>query len=272
MTDQSTDDDFWGEKGEEYWRDLGAQCGASELQIKFACARYQGASATGAAKLAGYAESPVDPGAIRQAGHKAIRSTAVAAMLALAAAEDEPRTTATKVMDKAGRVQLLSDIASKSPDPTLKIRAVEGLNKMDDTPAEHSQSHDTDGLKEWRDIREFLHQAPGGPLAIVSLWVGTGRGLANLPLLHDVYKAIMRDEPAFWERAVSNTELPGRQRLKNRLANPKWQQEARIKLWREVGVDLDPNNTVDLSFLDRQTVGQTTGDPHIITNGNGATQ
>ena len=45
----------WGSLGEVRWRELADGTAASGLQLKFAAARFSGASATKAAKLAGYA-------------------------------------------------------------------------------------------------------------------------------------------------------------------------------------------------------------------------
>jgi hypothetical protein len=68
----------WGSLGEARWRELGESAGASELQIKFAAARFGGATATGAARLAGYSG---DKDSLRRAGYAAGRSTAVATFL-----------------------------------------------------------------------------------------------------------------------------------------------------------------------------------------------
>jgi hypothetical protein len=230
----------WGEKGEQYWRTLGEQCKASELQIRFACARHGGASATAAAKASGYADNAADPALARQGGYRALRTTAVAAMLALANAEDEPVSTAAKVMDKQARIAKLSAIAHKSNDATLQIRSIEALNKMESEAADRNESHDTDAFGEWRMVRDYVG-LPGGAVAIVSLWAGSDRPLSQIPLLHDVYREVMRDPngPELWERSVNRFQINERIWLDKLLANKKWQIEARAKLWKEVGVDID---------------------------------
>lgn len=226
MTDQQADEFSWGALGEEWWRTTGAECRASEQQIRFACARHAGATATGAAKLAGYEAAG---GGIRQAGHRAARSTAVLNMLALAEAEDKP--TSPKLLDKPARIAHLSEIANKSPDPTLKIRAIEALNKMDERDTELGKATDQDGFAEWRYVRELL-QTPGGGVAVVSMWTANGQALANMPLLHDVRRITMAENPNYWDQAVARIETPGRIRLQKLLANPKWQLEAVARSWR----------------------------------------
>jgi hypothetical protein len=240
MNDETTDDFDWGELGEQWWRDTGAQCGATNLQIRFACARYAGASATGAARLAGYTDSEQDKSAIRQSGYKALRTTAVANMLALAAAED--KAPPDRILDKTERAKKLSELAH-SPDPTLSIRAIEALNKMADREAELGQGRDQDGMSDWRAARELL-QLEGGGLALLSIWVGLGQCPSWLPLLHDVHRAVMREAPDMWERYVNRFSPEERTRLQTHLDNPDWQREARTQIWGEVGVEIaTPNNT-----------------------------
>ena len=227
MSEEQTDNFDWGELGAEWWRATGAQCRATEMQIKFACARHAGASATGAARLAGYTDSPEDKSAIRQSGYKALRTTAVGNMLALAGAED--RTVAPKVLDKSARALQLSEMVSKTPDPTLKIRAIEALNKMDEREADLGQAFSEDGFSQWRTVRDFL-KMPGGAVAIFSLHIGQGDTLANLPLLHDVHNAMMRDAPEMWERRAKQYPLHEQVWLKSRLDDREYQLGARVQV------------------------------------------
>src|SRR5262249_53719783 len=99
MTDDSDSFD-WGALGEARWRELGETTGASHLQLRFAVARFSGASATRAAKLAGYSG---DSDALRRAGYSAVRSTAVQNLLELAAinAPGMPRSATRRLMPKS---------------------------------------------------------------------------------------------------------------------------------------------------------------------------
>ncbi len=58
---------FWQPFGEIRWRDFAETAGATELQLKFAVARFSGASAAAAAKIAGYAG---DHDSMRRAGYE----------------------------------------------------------------------------------------------------------------------------------------------------------------------------------------------------------
>src|SRR5438094_98413 len=123
MTEPNDDFD-WGELGREYWVGLGEQCGASEKQIRSACARHGGA-------------------------------------------------------------------------------------------------------------RDLLQQA-GGPVALLSTFCAAeGACPSHLPLLHDVHKALMRDDTEYWEKTVARYSVHERVWLQKLLDNPRHQLPARVKLWRE---------------------------------------
>jgi hypothetical protein len=258
MTNEQAEVFDWGSLGEQYWRELGTQCKATELQIRFACARHRGADATASARLAGYRARG---DALRQSAHKASHSTAVMSMLALVGAEDT--ATPDKVLDRSSRMQMLSDIARTNPDSTAKMRAVEALNKMDEQATKLGEAADNDGLSEDRLVRELL-EMKGGGTACLALWTNLdGYCPSHLPLLHDVYAAVVRENNLeFWQRAVGRFSSMERVRLQRALDDPKYQLENRIKLWAEVGVEIEtPDNPA----------GNTTNPQAVKLNGgNGA--
>jgi hypothetical protein len=81
----------WDPRGEAFWLEAQKTSGATDLQVRFACCRARGMTATAAARAAGYGG---DDDNIRQAGHRAAKSTAVMNMLALAQAEPPAAMTA----------------------------------------------------------------------------------------------------------------------------------------------------------------------------------
>jgi len=227
-----SEDQFdWGPLGEEYWRDLQAKTKASDEQTMFACCKHQGATNVGAARLAGYAG---DDDTLRQAGYRAFKSNKVQAILAIAETEDTNAPIAG-VMSKADRALRLSQL-SKSPDPTLSIRAIESLNKMD---APDVMPED-DGLAEDRAIRDLL-QVPGGAAAAVCLHMGTNAAISRISLLHDVHKACMGDPVArvVWEMAMRKSSPGMQEDLRALLAMPGWQWPIRVQLFREIGIELE---------------------------------
>jgi phage terminase small subunit len=115
----------WGDLGEAWWREAGANCHATEQQIIFALHRHQGMTATGCAKAAGYAG---DDASIRQAGHRAAHSTAVMGLLSMAKAETGRGPDGNVTMTEAK--QILSRLARGS-DPNVRIKAIESLAKIE---------------------------------------------------------------------------------------------------------------------------------------------
>ena len=135
-------------------------------------------------------------------------------------------------------MQKLSDLM-RGKDPNLSLRAGTELAKLIEPQAGEGPlfGHE-DGFDDWRLVREYL-RLPNGAPAIALLWTGQDRALASLPLLHDVAAAVEREAPAVWEQLRRQQNAVGRAMLDRHLANPGWQRDARVKLWSEVGVDID---------------------------------
>jgi hypothetical protein len=110
-------DEFWQPLGESRWRELAQSAGASELQLRFAVARFSGATATGAARLAGYSG---DKDAMRRAGYAAARSTAVSNLIELASI-NAPGDA--KITDKELDAKIAKMV--RSPDSNVSIKAIE---------------------------------------------------------------------------------------------------------------------------------------------------
>jgi hypothetical protein len=116
-------DNIWQPLGEERWREIAEGTGASELQLKFAAARFGGASASRAAAMAGYADD--GKGSIRRAGYSAVRSTAVQNLLELAsiAAPGEAGITRKEIRAKLSRL-------CRSGDPQVSLKAIAELTTL----------------------------------------------------------------------------------------------------------------------------------------------
>lgn len=153
MSDETTEDFDWTPLGSGFWLEAQKTCGASDAQMKFACARHRGMTATGAARAAGYAG---DDNTLRQAGHRAAKSNAVMNMMALAQAVVHGGDDGTVGTAEARRI--LSRLARGS-DPAVKIRALECLSRMDreewDRNAAITPTHDPLG-----DLRELAKISP----------------------------------------------------------------------------------------------------------------
>ena len=139
----------WGELGEDWWREAGANCHASEQQIIFALHRHKGMTATGAAKAAQYAGND---DTIRQAGHRASHSTAVVALLSMAKAETGQGPDGNVTMMEAK--QILSRLARGS-DPNVRIKSIETLAKIEREERELNIRQAESGTDIHQEIREI---------------------------------------------------------------------------------------------------------------------
>src|SRR5262249_54617096 len=147
-----TETDFdWSPLGEAFWTEAAGTVGATPLQAKFACCRHRGMTATGSARASGYSGDKVS---IRQAGHRAAKSTAVMNMLSLARAQTGEGPDGVVTGAEAKRI--LSRLARGS-DPNVRIKALESLARMDrderEASADQGLSHDeADSYKALQEI------------------------------------------------------------------------------------------------------------------------
>jgi hypothetical protein len=239
----------WNPLGEAWWREAAGQLGATEKQVLFAAAKYRGTSNAEAARQSGYGG---DEDSIRQTAYRVFRTSAVQNLLALATSELRGASDGT--VDAAEARRLLSKLARGS-DPNVKIRAIEAPQKLDERAAELGRSPDDDGFSSWRVTREYLNM-PGGAPAFIYLWSGIGEPLSNLPLFHDVYKGIMQTDPDLWERIARNSSAATRVEIARLLSDPTWQLAARVKIWREIGKEIETPNgwRPDVPSWNEQTV------------------
>jgi hypothetical protein len=182
----------WGELTEKWWRDSGASCRATETQIKFACARHQGANKVRAATLAGYSGGPE---ALRSAGVRAEGTKAVEDLLTLAAAvedggsKDGPATPA-EIDRKLAKL-------IRSPDGAISLKAIEVMARRDELRRQRGEAPENDGLSCWRFERDLLGMPNGG-----SAYLLLNGGILNLRLLHDAHHVVMNEEfgPQLWKQ------------------------------------------------------------------------
>jgi hypothetical protein len=228
MTDTQ---DFWKPFGEPRWRDFAETAGASELQLKFAVARFNGASAAKAAEIAGYSG---DKESLRGAGYSATRSEGVVGIIELAEinAPDERALNEREIDAKVAKLV-------RSPDPNRVKAGLEIYEKRKARQIERGQTPEDDGFGEWRICRDFLGQE-NGATAFIAVYKSTFKDIghvANLPLLYDVH-AKMKTEPmgqAMWDWSASTLSGEMQKCHAERLSNPDWQKIARKQIWAEIG-------------------------------------
>ena len=231
---QDAQDAFdWKPLGEEWWRAAAKDVRVrDERQIKFACCKHRGCSNTESARQSGYT---TNEDAVRQVAYRVFRSNAVQDLLAFAAAEAKGGHNGTVDSSEARRI--LSNLARGS-DPSIKIRAVEAIAKLDERAAEAGLLTENDGLSGWRIARDYLQQTNGGP-AFALLYTGSGVSLGSIPLMHDVHATCMRDDPHLWARLYQRETAAARALIDRKLRDPDYQWQGRAKIWREVGVEIE---------------------------------
>ena len=197
-----TERDIWSPLGEEAWRQLADGTGASELQLKFAAARFSGASASGAAKLAGYSG---DAEGIRRAGYTALRSTAVQNLLELAAinAPGEANISDKEIDAKLARL-------IRSGDPQVVLKAMDTHAKREATKAAAGDKEEE--LSPEDDAKAVLGSVFGGLLGVAAMQLGIitqyGPRLSfkAVPLFKELAPNIKADFPEIWQRILDKLD------------------------------------------------------------------
>jgi hypothetical protein len=182
---------------------LAEAAGASEKQLLFTVARFGGASATRAAKLAGYAGTDVQ---LRRAGYDAVRSTAVQNLLELAAV-NAPEDA--RISDKEIDARIAKLV--RSADANVSLKAVEAHSKR------QTARREREAEGEWNSpdamivmFLEFFGDAYGALVASVIGWhwdCGSGNRMFCVePILEDLSPHVASAFPDVWRRLLSDTK------------------------------------------------------------------
>jgi hypothetical protein len=220
MTELS-DDAVWAPFGEARWRELAEGTGASELQLKFAAARFSGASASAAARIAGYAG---DAAALRRAGYAALRSTAVQNLLELAAIN---APADAKISDKEIEAKIAKLI--RSADSNVSLKAMEQHSKREAAHKEAAQ--ESPDINVWDECSAMCTDMPmsgvGAGLAM-GVWVNGGGNLINFPLISEAAPIVSKKWPEDWARWLEKHSERSRQFLNEMAAGPLLEGDALV--------------------------------------------
>jgi len=202
----ATNTDIWNPLGEQKWRELAEGTGASELQIRFAAARFGGASATRAAALAGYSG---DGAALRRAGYTAVRSTCVQNLLELAsiAAPADARISSKEIDAKISKM-------IRSSDSNVSLKAMEVFAKREAARKE-AESNEPDLPFEvvmLNEARGLLGCGLGGLLHVAAMnlgiigYYGPRLSFTVLPLFAELAPNIKAEYPEVWQRILNSLD------------------------------------------------------------------
>jgi hypothetical protein len=182
----------FGKLGEDRWREMAQAAGASEKQMLFAVARHGGATASTAARLAGYAG---DGNAIRSAGYSALRSGGVQSLLELAAIEcpDEAAISDREVDAKIAKLV-------RSADPQIALRAIDAHGKRQ----ERSGADEENGPCSMNEtaLRMLKSDPIIAPTVLISVWFGHPDGFTREYAATLLAPICRRDFPDLWARTV----------------------------------------------------------------------
>jgi hypothetical protein len=192
----------WQPLGEQRARELGEAAGCTELQLRFGVARFQGASQTRAAALAGY-DATGD--ALRRAGYAALRSTGVQNFLELAAI-DAPGSAAISDAEIDAKIAKL--IRSSDSNVSLKAMSLHA----DRQAARASAGGDDPELDPQEALRNeaygLLGAALGGLLSVAAMHLrviqkwGPRLAFTALPLFAELAPNVKAEYPEVWARIL----------------------------------------------------------------------
>jgi hypothetical protein len=190
----TTDPAFdWSPLGEQRWRELGEAAGCSELQIRFSVARFQGASQTRAAALAGY-EATGD--GLRRAGYAAYRSTGVQNLLELAAvdAPEDARISDREIDAKIARL-------CRSQDSNISLKAIEAHQKREAARREAAASDPEPTLQEqFVAVIAALPQSGIGAALAMGTYFNKVGDIFNFPFLELCAPMVHQNFATEWAR------------------------------------------------------------------------
>jgi hypothetical protein len=201
-----TDEDIWKPLGEQKWRELAEGTGASELQIRFAAARFGGASATKAAALANYSG---DGAALRRAGYAAVRSTAVQNLLELASIA---APASARISDKEIDAKISKMIRSADSNVSLKAMEVFAKREAARKEAESNEPGLPPQLEMLNEARGLLGCGLGGLLHVAAMHLGIignygpRLSFAALPLFSELAPNIKAEYPEVWRRILNSLD------------------------------------------------------------------
>jgi hypothetical protein len=190
-------DDFdYGQLTKDWWNETGKTIGASERAIKFSAAKFRGASNTVAAREAGYGGT--NESGARSEGYRLYRSNKVTQLLSLAAAEAGGGIDGS-VQPQEAR-QILSHLARGS-DPSVRIKALEALAKMQEREDEAKRGDPEPTLQEQLvAVIACLPMSGLGAAMAMGTWFDYAKSIAAFPFLELCAPIVHQNFPGEWQR------------------------------------------------------------------------
>ena len=189
----SNDEDIYGALGQTWWEQTGEEVRATPQQIRFAAARYSGATRSKAAALAGYSG---DAQALRSAGSRTDDSDTVKSLIAMAAAAEagtvESQYTVAQAKLKVG------NLVKHSRDALIVFKGTEVLARLERDEAE-ANAKPEESLEET--LAALICSVPesgvGAFLSMASFF-SNANNLVNHPFLRQTAPIVAKFYPTEW--------------------------------------------------------------------------
>ena len=243
MTDNMSDD-FFKPFGGAKWKEFQETVRASDLQLRFAVARFNGSTASAAAKIAGYAG---DKDELRRAGYSATRSTAVVALIELAETNAPEAAGLTDAEVDAKVAKLV-----RSPDPQISLKATELFDRRKQRKAELNAAKPEESLEENLAIVIALVPESGcGAFLALSSFIHGGGFIGSFPFLAEVAPIISRHFPGDWQRWRAREKQQWvTDFLEKAAAGPVLEDDALIDAVKGKAPKIKPNPTKEITDAD----------------------
>ena len=188
------DDPIWQPRGQPFWDDIGKKAALRKgsLALRFVAAKEMGCSNAEAARRAGAG------GSANTSGYRLSKSNEVLRLYATLQAE-----TGSELgnVDAKRARSILSRLAEGS-DPSIRIRAIEALQKMDEREAFQRRDELGDGSET---LRQMIRCAGAvGALAACATYFREFRTLYGMPLAREVLPLVRARYPEAWREIIES--------------------------------------------------------------------
>jgi hypothetical protein len=183
----------WGELGEKWWRENGAACRCTETQIKYACARNQGANKSRAATLAGYSGGPeaLCSAGVRAEGTKGVEDLLTLAAVAEDGGEKDGPATPAEIDRKLAKL-------IRSPDGGISLKAIEVSQRRDELRRQRDTTSEFDLSDDEGMARTFMSIARPEGAPIIWAEIVLVRYHWHSPFLRELVPWFAANRPADW--------------------------------------------------------------------------
>jgi hypothetical protein len=235
-------EDIYGNLGEAWWVKAGEEVRATPQQVKFAAARYNGATRAKAAALGGYRG---DAQGLRSAGSRVDDTDTVKALIALAAAT-EAGTSYDQYTVAQAKLKV-GNLVKHSRDPLIVFKGTEVLSRLERDEAEANVQPEPSVEEALYEVIASIPEGHVGAFFALSAFNSNCGGLTNFQFLRECAPVIARDYPKEWSQLVAKQREDWRPRIEEAAKGPVLEGDSLInavkaRLWAKNVLSPKPSN------------------------------